>query len=98
MLRTTDLGSLVAQQRLFIPCIKRKEVVRGIEECGALGYRERGYSEDVWGFFEGSRYLISANSSTPEQRFASFCIHSSAPICSFMFIMFSLGSRLKAIG
>lgn len=51
MLRTTDLGSLVAQQRLFIPCIKRKEVVTGIEECGALRYRERGYSEDVWGFF-----------------------------------------------
>lgn len=44
--------------------------------------------------FEGSRCLASMNCSTP----ASFCSCSSAPMPSFVFIMSSLGSRLKAIG
>ena len=96
VLCTTDLRSSVAQQRLFIPCIRREEVETVMEECGALRYREWGCSEDG-GFFEGSSCLISANSSIPERWFASFCIRSSAPICSFVFVMFSLGSRLKAI-
>lgn len=89
---------VAAQEWLFIPCTRREEAVTAMRKRGAFRCREWGCSGDGFGIFWRQQMSGQCELQHSCAVVASFCSCSSAPVPSFVFIMSSLGSRVKAMG